>query len=106
MEVPCVKRNAIGAANAIASSDLSMMGVHSTIPMDEVVEAMMNISMHMNEAIRETALGGLAVTPTGLRLRKTMGLPDVPEEYLMRAKGLAPAKMRTAAPKCGSCSCG
>lgn len=82
VEVPCVKRNAIGTAIAIAASDMSMLGVESFIPMDEVVEAMMNISSTMNESIRETALGGLAVTPTGMKIREKMGLPPLPEKYL------------------------
>jgi hypothetical protein len=63
-----------------------MMGVVSVIPMDEVTEAMINVSAHMNEALRETAFGGLAVTPTGLNLRKKMGLPDVPEKYLNKCR--------------------
>jgi len=82
VEVPCVKRNAIGATSAMSASDLSMMGVESFIPMDEVTEAMMNISMTMSETIRETALGGLAVTKTGLKIREKMGLPPMPEKYL------------------------
>lgn len=93
VEVPCVKRNAIGATNAISASDMTMLGVNSYIPMDEVVEAMMNISATMNESIRETALGGLAITPTGLGVREKMGLPPVPKEYL-NMKFLK---------KCGSC---
>ena len=87
VEVPCVKRNAIGASVAIAASDMSMLGVESYVPMDEVVEAMMNISATMNESIRETALGGLAVTPTGLKVREKMGLPKVPEKYLNKCRG-------------------
>lgn len=86
VEVPCVKRNALGATHAIGASDLSMMGVISVIPMDEVTEAMMNISQHMSETVRETALGGLAVTKTGLKLRKKMGLPDVPKKYLPKCQ--------------------
>jgi L-serine dehydratase len=93
VEVPCVKRNAIGATNAISASDMTMLGVNSFVPMDEVVEAMMNISATMNESIRETALGGLAITPTGMNIRKKMGLPPVPKEYL----NIKSAK------KCGSC---
>ncbi|MBU0705671.1 L-serine ammonia-lyase, iron-sulfur-dependent, subunit alpha [Patescibacteria group bacterium] len=93
VEVPCVKRNAIGASIALAASDMSMLGVESFVPMDEVVEAMMNISATMNESIRETALGGLAITPTGFRVREKMGLPPVPKEYLKKT----PTK------KCGNC---
>lgn len=77
VEVPCVKRNAFGAVHAIAASDLSLLGVQSFIPMDEVVEAMMNISEIMSEKIKETATGGLAVTPTGLKIRHQMGLPPL-----------------------------
>lgn len=93
VEVPCVKRNAIACSIALAASDMSMLGVESFVPMDEVVEAMMNISERMNESIRETALGGLAITPTGMRIREKMELPPVPKEYLhgMFAK------------KCGDC---
>jgi L-serine dehydratase len=86
VEVPCVKRNAIGSSIALSASDLSMMGVKSLIPMDEVVEAMMNISAHMSDAIRETSLGGLAVTKTGLEIREKMGLPKVPENYLKKCE--------------------
>lgn len=86
VEVPCVKRNAIGACNAIGASDMSMLGVESVIPMDEVTEAMMNISQRMSETIRETALGGLAVTRTGLKLREKMGLPPVPQKYLTKCR--------------------
>ena len=82
VEVPCVKRNAFGITHAISASDLSMLGVKSFVPMDDVVEAMMNIASHMNEGIRETALGGMAITATGLRVREKMGLKPVPKRYL------------------------
>ena len=101
VEVPCVKRNALGATHAMAASDLSMIGVVSYIPMDEVTEAMINISATMNESIRETALGGLAVTKTGLNLRERMGLPPLPEKY-RNWKNRKPG-----ANKCGGCKgCG
>ena len=87
VEVPCVKRNAIGVTTAISASDLTLLGVESYIHMDEVVEAMMNIGEAMSETIKETALGGLATTQTGLKLRETMGLPKVPKKYLKNCKG-------------------
>ncbi|QQR83802.1 L-serine ammonia-lyase, iron-sulfur-dependent, subunit alpha [Candidatus Peregrinibacteria bacterium] len=99
VEVPCVKRNAIYVNVALGASDLSLLGVVSVIPMDQVVEAMMNISAHMSETIRETALGGLAVTKKGLELRKKMGLPPIPEKYLNRKIGAAPACRN----KCNGC---
>lgn len=75
--VPCIKRNMLGAATTLAASDASMIGVHSFIPFDEVVAAMKNIARIMSPKLRETALGGLAVTKTGLRIRKKMGLPPL-----------------------------
>lgn len=75
--VPCVKRNALGCATAMAASDLSIAGVKSYIPFDEVVEAMWRIGQLMSPKIKETALGGLAVTKTGLRVREKLGLPPL-----------------------------
>lgn len=86
VEVPCVKRNAIYVNVAMGASDLSLLGVESFIPMDEVTEAMMNVSSTMSERIRETAMGGLAVTKTGLRIREKMGLRPLPKKYLIKKK--------------------
>lgn len=70
VEVPCVKRNAMGAANAMVAADMALAGVESKIPCDEVIEAMFRVGRMMPSSLRETAQGGLAVTPTGLRLQK------------------------------------
>ncbi|PZM63379.1 L-serine ammonia-lyase, iron-sulfur-dependent, subunit alpha [Paenibacillus dendritiformis] len=70
VEVPCVKRNALGASNAMVAADLALAGVESVIPCDEVIEAMFRIGQSMPMAMKETALGGLAATPTGIRLKK------------------------------------
>ena len=75
--VPCIKRNMLGASAACAASDASISGVESFIPFDEVVMAMRNIAKIMSPKLRETALGGLAVTPTGLMIRKKLGLPPL-----------------------------
>ncbi len=75
--VPCIKRNMLGASAAIAASDASIAGVESFIPLDEVIMAMNNIGKIMSPKLRETALGGLAVTPTGLSIRKKLGLPPL-----------------------------
>jgi len=64
VECPCIKRNAIGAANAILSADLALSGITSLIPFDEVVASMKSVGRMMNEKLRETAKGGLAATPT------------------------------------------
>lgn len=70
VEVPCVKRNAMGAANAMVAADMALAGIESKIPCDEVIEAMFRVGKMMPSSLRETAQGGLAVTPTGLRLQK------------------------------------
>lgn len=70
VEVPCVKRNVIGAVNALTSADLALAGVASKIPPDEVIDAMRSIGVAMPAALRETGEGGLAVTPTGVRIAK------------------------------------
>lgn len=70
VEVPCVKRNAMGAAVAMVAADMALAGITSTIPCDEVIEAMFRIGQTMPTALRETALGGLAATPTGKRLKE------------------------------------
>ncbi|SFX52072.1 L-serine dehydratase [Thermoactinomyces sp. DSM 45891] len=70
VEAPCVKRNAMGAAIAMVAADLAMAGVESVIPTDEVIDAMYKIGRDMPVALRETALGGLAATPTGRSLER------------------------------------
>lgn len=72
VEVPCVKRNVMGAVNALTSADLTMAGIFSKIPPDEVIDAMRNIGRSMPEDIRETGKGGLAGTPTGVEIRERM----------------------------------
>lgn len=65
VEVPCVKRNAMGAANAMVAADMALAGVTSRIPCDEVIGAMYRIGLSMSPNLKETARGGLAATPTG-----------------------------------------
>lgn len=74
VEVPCIKRNALGCMSAIGASDMAMAGVKSFIPFDEVVFAMKNIAQIMSPKLRETALGGLAVTKTGNMIKKKLGM--------------------------------
>lgn len=70
VEVPCVKRNVIGAVNALTAADMTMAGIESKIPPDEVIDAMQSIGRRMDPSIRETGVGGLAGTPTGARIRE------------------------------------
>jgi L-serine dehydratase len=70
VEVPCVKRNAMGAANAMVAADMALAGIKSAIPTDEVIDAMYRIGCAMPNTLKETALGGLAATPTGRELER------------------------------------
>lgn len=65
VEVPCVKRNVIGAVNAVSAAEMALAGITSRIPVDEVIDAMGEVGRRMPVEFRETALGGLAATPTG-----------------------------------------
>ena len=78
VEVPCVKRNVIGAVNAISAADMALAGIESRIPVDEVIDAMGQVGRRMPVEFRETALGGLAATPTGRRVKQQMQ-PGAPE---------------------------
>ena len=68
VEVPCIKRNATSVAVALAAADMALAGIRSVIPADEVIQAMRAIGRGLPASLRETALGGLAVTPTGKRI--------------------------------------
>jgi len=70
VEVPCVKRNAMGASFAFIAADMALAGIESKIPVDEVIDAMYQVGSSLPTAFRETAEGGLAATPTGRRLQK------------------------------------
>ena len=70
VEVPCVKRNGFAAGVAVLAADMSMAGIESVIPPDEVIEAMYRIGKELPKSIKETAQGGLATTPTGLKLKE------------------------------------
>ena len=72
VEVPCVKRNVIGAVNAISAADMALAGIESRIPVDEVIDAMGEVGRRMPVECRETALGGLAATPTGKAVKERM----------------------------------
>lgn len=73
VEVPCILRNAGGLTQALLAAELALAGIQSRIPVDEVIEAMREVGDALPESLRETALGGLANTPTGIRFRKKLG---------------------------------
>lgn len=68
VEVPCIKRNAMGSVNAIAAADMALSGIKSLIPADEVIDAMGEIGHSIPASLRETSKGGLAATTTGIRV--------------------------------------
>ena len=70
VEVPCAKRNIAGVVSALCTADVAMAGIESKIPFDDTVSAMYKIGKQMPCELRETAMGGLAMTETGIKLRK------------------------------------
>lgn len=62
VEVPCIKRNSHGAVNAVASAQLAMANIESTIEVDDVIDSMRRIGISMSPCLKETSTGGLAVT--------------------------------------------
>jgi L-serine dehydratase len=70
VEVPCIKRNAGGVMCAIAAADMALAGIESVIPVDEVISAMREVGDSLPASLKETALGGLAATPTGIALKQ------------------------------------
>ena len=78
VELPCVVRNATGTAVALAAVEMALSGIRFPIPFDEVVDAMGQIGRSLPPSLRETALGGLAATPTGRRLGERACRPAGP----------------------------
>lgn len=69
VEIPCAKRNIAGAISALTMADIAMAGVESKIPFDDTIISMYKIGKALPSELRETAMGGLATTPAGIRLR-------------------------------------
>lgn len=75
VEIPCAIRNVGGVVSALTMADVVMSGVKSNIPFDDTVASMYRIGKNLPAELRETALGGLAITPTGIKLRdKVLGV--------------------------------
>lgn len=74
VEVPCVKRNVVGAVNAVSAANLALAGVTNRIPADEVIDAMGSVGDMMHTDLRETGIGGLAGTPTGQHITESLRL--------------------------------
>ena len=74
VEVPCVKRNVVGAVNALSAADMALAGIRSTIPVDQVIDAMREVGDAMDNRLKETARGGLAASPKAISLVENMQL--------------------------------
>jgi L-serine dehydratase len=70
VESPCAKRNASGVTNAMISADMALAGVESIVPFDEMVETMLKVGRSLPNTLKETALGGIAITKTAKALEK------------------------------------
>ncbi len=77
VEVPCVVRNASAAAIAYSSAQISLSQVDAVIPVDECVDAMGEVGQSMEARYKETAMGGLAATPTGQRISKQVLIENI-----------------------------
>ena len=72
VEVPCVKRNAFGAVQAVLAADMALAGIKSAIPADEVIDAMHKIGLALPTSLKETSQAGLAKTPTAVMIEKRL----------------------------------
>ena len=70
VEIPCIKRNVSGVSIAFTAAEMALAGIESKIPVDECIQAMKSVGDSMWSALKETALGGLAMTPTGIQYAK------------------------------------
>lgn len=72
VEVPCVKRNVIGAVNAMSAADMALAGIRSAIPADQVIDAMKEVGDLMDVSLRETGHGGLAATRRAVEITERL----------------------------------
>ena len=76
VEIPCIKRNGFGAVQALVAAEMALAGIPSAIPIDDVIAVMRGVGRNMPACYRETAQGGLATSPTGLRMKKRLYADD------------------------------
>ena len=67
-----MKRNVIGAVDAVSAADMALAGIESRVPVDQVIDCMGDVGRRLPVEFRETALGGLAATPFGQSVRKRL----------------------------------
>lgn len=93
VEIPCIKRNASGVTLAFTAAELALAGIKSAIPVDETIEALKRVGDGLPAALRETAQGGLAITPTG----------QVLEQQVFGTRGPLTGNSCSTCGSCGSC---
>ena len=74
VEVPCVKRNVIGAVDALTAADMALAGIKSQIPVDQVIDAMREVGDKMDSSLRETGIGGIAGSPKAAEIVEKLGM--------------------------------
>ena len=74
VEVPCVKRNVIGAVDALTAADMALAGIKSQIPVDQVIDAMREVGDKMDSSLRETGIGGIAGSPKAAEIVEQLGM--------------------------------
>lgn len=78
VEAPCMMRNGLFGLHAFGAAAVALSGVQSIVPFDQVVSALREVGNKMPRIYKETAEGGLAATPAGLRFLHRP--PPVPED--------------------------
>jgi L-serine dehydratase len=77
VEIPCAYRNASAAVQAVACAEMALAGLDFPVSPDEVIDVMGEVGTKMDVRYRETALGGLAATPSGQRIARQAGMPEL-----------------------------
>lgn len=72
VEIPCINRNALGAANAYICADMALAGMETAIPIDQIIDAMKDIGDKMHPSLKETGTGGLAATEKGKEIKLSL----------------------------------
>jgi len=76
VEIPCHTRNAVAASSAFVCADLVMGGYVNPIPLDETIDAVMSVGKMLPRELRCTALGGIALAPSALRMKNLKHAQD------------------------------
>ncbi len=68
VELPCIQRNVMAAANAIVSAEMALAGVDSVIPADEMIQALDEVGKLMHDSLKDTLGAGISNTPTARKI--------------------------------------